>query len=555
MKRFILALILMIGAHIWGYTSDDIVPNTMIVKLDRSGLSAMSADDKLDNVNAQFGILSSKALPIRSRSVGLSAQSHKADTYILETSDHADVQELVAYYSKLSWVSYAEPVYKVTLYGVNDTEYEKQTYLHQTSLNDFMYWPTTEDVVVAVVDTGVDHTHPDLINQLFVNEEEIENNGIDDDGNGYVDDRYGYNFYGATRGEDTANARDVHGHGTHLSGIIAAESNNNMGISGINSSAKILNVSFLNASGAGNQIDAALAIRYAVDQGADVINCSWGYKYSNTTLREAMDYAVANDVLVIAASGNDGSSSKDYPAAYSGVLSIGSVDDALEYSYFSNYGSHLDYTTFGESIYSLAPGGGYTTMTGTSQAAAIMSGIASRVIGRYGKMSPEVVSAILTESSSDLGDQGYDVLYGNGLVTAGNILRTLSEGVESIAEQAEDNFGEGANSASTSTTIASVESFSLSGVMNFPNPASGQETTFSFISEETGSATIKIYNLNGQLEKQLDTSMSSGYSVIPWDTSDENGDVLPNGTYMYNVSASTDDGQQYTQTKLLTILN
>lgn len=170
-------------------------------------------------------------------------------------------------------------------------------------------------------------------------------------------------------------------------------------------------------------------------------------------------------------------------------------------------------------------------------------------------MSPEVVSAILTESSSDLGDQGYDVLYGNGLVTAGNILRTLSEGVESIAEQAEDNFGEGANSASTSTTIASVESFSLSGVMNFPNPASGQETTFSFISEETGSATIKIYNLNGQLEKQLDTSMSSGYSVIPWDTSDENGDVLPNGTYMYNVSASTDDGQQYTQTKLLTILN
>ncbi|MBN3923082.1 S8 family serine peptidase, partial [Nostoc sp. NMS4] len=159
---------------------------------------------------------------------------------------------------------------------------------------------TGKGVVVAVVDTGVDYNHEDLKNNIWTNSKEIPGNGIDDDGNGYVDDNYGWNF-----ADNNNNTLDDNSHGTHVSGTIAGE-NNNYGVTGIAYDAKIMPVKVLDSSGSGSYSSIAKGIRYAVDNGANVINLSLGGGSSNRTLQSAIDYASSKGVIVVMAAGNDG---------------------------------------------------------------------------------------------------------------------------------------------------------------------------------------------------------------------------------------------------------
>ena len=173
---------------------------------------------------------------------------------------------------------------------------------------------TGQGVVVAVVDTGVDLSHPELMSQIWVNPGEIAGNGIDDDGNGYVDDTNGWDFAGGDNNPDDGN-----GHGTHVAGTIAA-ANNGVGATGVAYGTTIMPVAVLGSDGSGSYASVAAGIRYAVDEGAHIINLSLGGS-SSSLVFSAIQYALANNVLVVAASGNDGASTPGYPARYSSSLS------------------------------------------------------------------------------------------------------------------------------------------------------------------------------------------------------------------------------------------
>ena len=239
--------------------------------------------------------------------------------------------------------------------------------------------------VVAVIDTGVDYTHPDLAANMWVNKGEIPDNGRDDDGNGYIDDYYGWD---AIAGKGSG--MDDHGHGTHVAGIIAA-SNNKEGVVGIAYNAKIMTIKAGQATGIFLQNDIAEAILYAYDMGADVINMSFGGSACSIAVQDALQTAYTRSTLV-AAAGNDGLPNEGsdydpplpgYPAALSYVIGVMSVNRQGVESGFTNWDTSsfnmVEYEVYapGEGIYSTLPGGGYGNLSGTSMAAPVVSGMAA----------------------------------------------------------------------------------------------------------------------------------------------------------------------------------
>lgn len=244
------------------------------------------------------------------------------------------------------------------------------------------------DVVVAVIDTGVDDTHEDLWDNMWVNEKEIPGNGIDDDGNGYVDDVYGVDIV-AGRGSGS----DDHGHGTHVAGVIAAD-NNFKGIIGVAFNTRIMSVKAGMSSGYFHQDAIAKAILYAYNNGADVINMSFGGSACSIAVQDALEKAYTRCVLV-ASAGNDGMPNEglislpNYPAALPYVLGVMSVDRSGVESSFTNYDSiaynNVEYELYapGENIVSTIPGDRYATWSGTSMAAPLVSGMAALLRGYY----------------------------------------------------------------------------------------------------------------------------------------------------------------------------
>ena len=244
----------------------------------------------------------------------------------------------------------------------------------------------SSSVVVAVIDTGVDYTHPDLKANMWVNRGEIPGNGIDDDGNGYIDDVYGVSTVGSTYNH-TGNPMDDHGHGTHVAGIIGA-TNNKEGIVGIAYNVKIMAIKAGQATGVFNQSDIAEAILYAYEMGADVINMSFGGSACSIAVQDALATAYTTATLV-ASAGNDGMlneglfSLPNYPAALSYVIGVMSVDATGVESAFTNYDVYafnsIEYEIYapGEQIMSTLPDGRYGKLSGTSMAAPVVSAAAA----------------------------------------------------------------------------------------------------------------------------------------------------------------------------------
>ena len=243
-------------------------------------------------------------------------------------------------------------------------------------------------IVVAVIDTGVDFTHGDLRDNMWVNEKETAGDGRDNDGNGYVDDYYGVDIV-AGRG----NGMDDHGHGTHVAGVIAAV-NNLQGTVGVAFNTKIMSVKAGMSSGYFTQDAIAKAILYAYENGADVINMSFGGTASSIAVQDALAKAYTRCVLV-ASAGNDGAPNEglfavpNYPAAYPYVLGVMSVDKNGVESAFSNYDvaafNGVEYEVYapGEDIVSTIPGDRYATWSGTSMAAPLVSGMAALLRSYY----------------------------------------------------------------------------------------------------------------------------------------------------------------------------
>lgn len=243
-------------------------------------------------------------------------------------------------------------------------------------------------VVVAVIDTGVDYTHEDLKDNIWVNTKEIPGNGIDDDGNGCIDDVYGVDLE-----TGTGSGMDDNGHGTHVAGIIAA-ANNHIGVVGLAYNVKLMPIKAGMASGFFNQSQIAKGILYAYNNGADVINMSFGGSASTIAVQDALETAYTRCVLV-AAAGNDGAPNEGllarptYPAALSYVMGVMSVDIRGVESGFTNYDvvpyNSVEYEVYapGSQILSTIPGNRYATWSGTSMAAPYVSAMAALLRSAY----------------------------------------------------------------------------------------------------------------------------------------------------------------------------
>ena len=242
----------------------------------------------------------------------------------------------------------------------------------------------SSDVIVAVIDTGVDYTHNDLAANMWTNTAELNGKpGEDDDGNGYIDDVYGIAVVNG--GAPTGDPDDDHGHGTHVAGILGAVGNNGVGIAGVAWSVKVMALKFMDSSGMGLESDAATCIDYAVAHGAAILNNSYGGDTWSEALYQAI--AAANDagVLLVAASGNESMDLDvlpSYPAAYDlpNIISVASTGGSDNISYFSNYGATtVDVGAPGESIWSTWPGNQYQLLDGTSMACPFAAGVAALV--------------------------------------------------------------------------------------------------------------------------------------------------------------------------------
>ncbi|MEG4059237.1 MULTISPECIES: S8 family serine peptidase [unclassified Microcoleus] len=261
---------------------------------------------------------------------------------------------------------------------------------------------TGNGIVVAVVDSGVDYTHPDLDDNIWQNPGEIAANGIDDDRNGYIDDIRGWDFVAS---DDNPMDLDLYGHGTHIAGAIAAEGND-FGITGVAPNAKIMPVRVLDASLFGELNNIAAGIRYAADNGANVINLSLGNEFSpSTQVHDAIEYANNKGSVVVMAAGNLGHIQPAYPARNADRLGIavGSIDINGRMADTSNRAGStpLDYLVApGVDIYSTTPYSTYDTLTGTSMATPQVAGVAALVLNTNPTLTPAQVEYILTTTAN-----------------------------------------------------------------------------------------------------------------------------------------------------------
>ena len=294
----------------------------------------------------------------------------------------------------------------------DDPHYTEQWGLPRIRAPEAWDLTTGDDLTIAVIDTGVDLDHPDLVGKLWTNADEIPDNGLDDDGNGYVDDSHGWDFV-----NDDAEPQDDYWHGTHVAGIAAADSDNGQGVAGVSWGARIMPLKVLNASGDGNYADVASAIVYAADNGARILNLSLGGEDYSAALADAVGYARQSGCLLAAAAGND-SGAVLYPAANDGVLAVVATTRWDRRWYGSNYGPEVDVAAPGADIYSTTLDDAYLSASGTSAATPHVSGLAALVWSVQPDLTSDEVARVITETVRDLGAPGWDQFYGWGRIDA-----------------------------------------------------------------------------------------------------------------------------------------
>ncbi|HKQ97816.1 MAG TPA: S8 family serine peptidase [Candidatus Polarisedimenticolia bacterium] len=258
----------------------------------------------------------------------------------------------------------------------------------------------SRDIVVAVIDTGVDDTHPDLADNIYVNPGEIPGNSIDDDHNGFVDDVHGWDFV-----NEDDDPMDDHFHGTHCAGIIGAVGNNGEGIVGVNWRVSIMPIKFLGAGGSGSYADAIQSIEYGTLMGVDVMSNSWSGSGYSQALADAIADAGAHDILFVAAAGNAGQDIgliPSYPAAFDlpNVIAVAATDRNDGLAGFSNYSAtKVQIGAPGVNILSTLPGGRYGTLSGTSMACPHVAGAAALVLARFPASAPPFVEQQLLDGA------------------------------------------------------------------------------------------------------------------------------------------------------------
>ena len=343
-------------------------------------------------------------------------------------------------------VAYAEPNYKYRLFLVpNDPSYPQQWAMdnigqtggtEDADIDAPEAWDLNTgnpEIIVAVTDTGIDYMHPDLANNMWINPGEIPGNGIDDDGNGYVDDVYGYDFAGAVNTDPTDNSSDpddFYFHGTLAAGLIGAVGNNSVGLSGVCWNVKLMALKVFADDYLTDPVafasDAVAAIEYAVDNGAKIINASWGGDFYSQTLYDAIKEAGNKGVLFVAAAGNDFGKNIDeepvYPAGFDldNIISVMATDHNDVASDFSNVGpTSVDVAAPGTSVLSTTPtiqkfpmivfqvATNYDRQDGTSLSAPIVAGQCALIWSHYPSLPAPLVKGVVLKTVDPILDSSY----------------------------------------------------------------------------------------------------------------------------------------------------
>ena len=323
------------------------------------------------------------------------------------------VPAAISFLSRSPHVEFAEPNYIAHAYAIpGDPEWGQQSYLHNIQLPQAWDLSTSSpETIIAIIDTGVDTSHPDIKQKVWFNpgemgedaaHEDKRDNGVDDDVNGYIDDWQGWNAL-----SNTGQVMDVNGHGTHIAGIAGANTNNGKGIAGVAWQARLMPVKTLADDGKGSYAHISKAIVYAVQQGARIINLSLGGSQYGRLLNLAVNYAYANDVSVIAAAGDTSDSKENFPAAFRNAIAVGATDNNDEVASFSTVGEMVDLYAPGVQIHSTIPGDEYKKYSGTSMAAAHVSGVAALLASRPEYDSAELIYRALLTTAKAITDDPY----------------------------------------------------------------------------------------------------------------------------------------------------
>jgi len=368
------------------------VPGEILVLLDRdagvlSGASADASAASLGDLARASGVRARAVVPLSP------GATPGARGFLVRLEDAADLAAAAAILSSEPGVAYAGPNHVLRFAATpNDPYFPQQRTLVDSRVPEAWDRSRGEGILIAVIDTGVDLDHPDLVDRLAVNAAERDGTaGVDDDGNGYVDDVFGYDFTDAPglpgRGDyldRDGDPQDDYGHGTQVAGTACATWNNAVGMAGVAPQAQVLAIRagllttlpFLPAIL--EEDDAAAAILYAADRGAQVINLSWGDVVEAPVIDAAIRYAREKGALVIASAGNEGNDLAFYPASYPGVLAVGASTGRTRAS-FSTHGVDLDLLAPGVSVWTTTLGGGYAQAGGTSFSAPMTAGAAALV--------------------------------------------------------------------------------------------------------------------------------------------------------------------------------
>ena len=318
-------------------------------------------------------------------------KNFKNNVYLLKLSKDESIVSATRRLSEYPDVEFAEPNYRRYITSVipNDPLFDSQ-WAHE-NIQSGAVWEIEkgkESIIVALGDSGIDYTHKDLKNNVWTNDEEDWKasgpgyNGIDDDGDGYID-----NYFGINAITGSGDPMDDDGHGTHIAGIIGAEGNNSVGISGINWHVSVMGAKFIKAiDGSGSIADEVEAIQFATSKGAKIFNMS----FSGSYFSEIERYAIANakEVLFITAAGNEITDNDDmpsYPANYDlpNIISVAASNQSDELAYFSNQGKNtVSVAAPGVSIMSTLPGDDYESLSGTSMATGYVTGLAALILAK-----------------------------------------------------------------------------------------------------------------------------------------------------------------------------
>lgn len=417
-------------------------------------ISTITGISSLDKLNNKYKVQKiQRVFEINNGDVDLYRKLEMSRIYVVHFEENFDSYDAVNDYGKDENVEYSEPVFTGMAAGQkettenmmpNDTYFSMQWYLNNKGnikpssgnvaktgedINMLKAWDVeegSEDVIIAILDSGIEDESSDLKGRLWINKGEIPKNNRDDDRNGYVDDYDGWDF-----AYDDNTTGDGFGHGTNISTVIGANTNNSFGFAGINGKSKMMNCKNLSDNNSGEYEWWAQSIKYAVDNGARIINMSEGGDEYSKVLKTAVDYSVMKNCVLIASMMNKGDGRNYYPASFEGVLAVGATDtDGKRCKKFSwgggsCWGKHISVVAPGNKIYGVDyedPFKFETYWSGTSQATAIVSALSSLLLSQDQNRSASEIKNIIKQTAIDeVGDpnedrKGFDIYYGYGRV-------------------------------------------------------------------------------------------------------------------------------------------